>query len=347
MDVSRLGAGRLGIVAGVLGALVAVVLGFLTVGVQATAAPRGMPLAVAVPDGPAGQALAPVVARLTQESGDAVAWRAVDPATAQALLDDAEIYGVLQLNPGAGPVVIVSGAVNPSGTQVAQQVLTGAGQALAAAMAQQSGAAPAPVQVQVVHPVSAAGRTLPLAATALLWLASLVASAAYAGLALRGERGPSIPGRLAAAATATVLGPIVVLGFVLLWDSGLSVPGGAVAFLVLTAAAFALLQGAVLRLLGLAGMALLVPLYLVAPAVAGQVPELLHPAYRVLLWSWSPFRFSTEGLRGLLAGLSTPAVGTGVAVLGTLAVLGLVVLVWPSRRAAQPAVPDREPAAVS
>jgi hypothetical protein len=64
-------------------------------------------------------------------------------------------------------------------------------------------------------------------------------------------------------------------------------------------------------------MAVLGPLYLLAPAVAGQVPELLHPAYRAVLWSWTPFRFSTEGLRSLLQGTPVaPDVATALWVLG-------------------------------
>lgn len=68
-----------------------------------------------------------------------MSWRVADPASARVLLDDAEVYGVLDLDPARGPVVLVSGAVNPSGTQVAQQVLTTAGQALATGLAQQTG----------------------------------------------------------------------------------------------------------------------------------------------------------------------------------------------------------------
>ena len=68
-------------------------------------------------------------------------------------------------------------------------------------------------------------------------------------------------------------------------------------------------------------------MYLLAPAVAGTVPEMLNPTYRTLLWSWTPFRFSTEGLRSLLQGVpDAPDVRTGVIVLASMAVVGLVVL---------------------
>jgi len=92
-------------------------------------------------------------------------------------------------------------------------------------------------------------------------------------------------------------------------------------------------------------MSILGPLYLVAPAVAGQVPELLNPAYRALLWSWTPFRFSAEGLRSLLQGTpDAPDVTTGAWVLAVMLVAGLIVVAWPARSARQEAetyTPDR------
>jgi hypothetical protein len=85
-----------------------------------------------------------------------------------------------------------------------------------------------------------------------------------------------------------------------------------------------------------------------APAVAGQVPELLHPAYRTLLWSWSPFRFPTEAVRSLLLLDGVPPdVRTALWVLGAMAVAGLAVLLWPGRRtAAVPGDPAEAAAAL-
>jgi hypothetical protein len=66
--------------------------------------------------------------------------------------------------------------------------------------------------------------------------------------------------------------------------------------------------------------------------VAGQVPEMLDPAYRTLLWSWTPFRFSTEGLRSLLVGATdAPDVSTGIWVLTGMLAVGLVLVVLPGR----------------
>jgi hypothetical protein len=118
-----------------------------------------------------------------------------------------------------------------------------------------------------------------------------------------------------------------VAGFFALWDSTLPLGWDVLGYLALVGAAFALVQGALLRLLGIRAMAVLGPLYLIAPSVAGQVPELLDPAYRALLWSWTPFRFSTEGLRALLQGGSPNAAQVWVFV--ALAAIGLVGVLLP------------------
>jgi hypothetical protein len=80
-------------------------------------------------------------------------------------------------------------------------------------------------------------------------------------------------------------------------------------------------------------MALLAPLYLLAPAVAGQPPEFLAPAYRAVLWSWTPFRFSAEGLRSLLFFDGAPGIGLPLVVLGAIALGSLLLLLAAPRRA--------------
>lgn len=313
-------AGALALAAAVAGALVAVVLGFLTFGAQATAAPDGVPVAVVAPAG--------VAERVAGHGGGQLAWTVTDSAGARQLLEDKKVYGVLELAPGAATVV-TSGAVNPAGTQVAQQALTGAATALAG-----------PPKQEVLHPVSAAGRTAPLAASALAWIGALVAGLALTQLAKRTGRVVGVGDRFLQVAGAGVLVTAAVAGFFALWDSALPLTAGVLGFVFLAATAFAALQAGLLRLLGLRAMAVLGPLYLVAPAVAGQVPELLNPAYRALLWSWTPFRFSAEGLRSLLQGVpGAPDVTTGLWVLGGLLAAGLLLTLWPGRSAREQAEP--------
>lgn len=335
---------------GVVGAVVATVLGFLTFGAQATSAPDHVPVAVST-TGSAPPQLRAAAEQIAGHGGDAVDWQVVDADRARDLLADKEVYGVLELAAGQRGVtttVVVSGAVNPQGTQIAQQVLTGAAQGLAGALGQQ-GVQVAPPQVETVHPASTAARTAPLAASALLWIGGLVSAMAF-GLLIVREKMPVGPlARATLLASASVLTTAVVLGLLRLWDSELAISGEVVGFVALTAVAFASVQGALLRLLRLRAAAILGPLYLIAPAVAGQVPEMLDPAYRALLWSWTPFRFSTEGLRSLLLGTpDAPDVRTGVLVLGGMALAGLVVMLWPGRsnaeREPEPAEPAREPA---
>ncbi|MDQ0379798.1 ABC transporter permease [Amycolatopsis thermophila] len=331
--------------AALAGALIAVVLGLLTVGVQASVEPHGLPVAVAVPDNGPPQLKAAAQRVLTQ-GGEALSWRVTSPGEGRRLLADKDVYGVLDLSPGQVGVV-VSGAINPSGTQVVQQALTGAGQALAAAMAQATGTAAPPVRVETLHPATPAGRIAPLAVSVLAWIGALAAGALLVVLSERAGRRVGPAARLTQVATTAVLITGVAAGFLALWDSSLPLGWDVLGFILLTAAAFASVQAALLRLLGIRAMAILGPLYLLAPNVAGQVPELLNPAYRILLWSWTPFRFSTEGTRSLLQGTpGAPDVTTGIWVLGAMLVAGLVVALWPPRakRPEPVTTPELQPA---
>ncbi|HEX2133621.1 MAG TPA: ABC transporter permease [Actinophytocola sp.] len=320
---------------GVVGAVVATVLGFLTFGAQATAAPDHLPLAVSTSD----ESVRPAAQRIASQGGDAVAWRVAEPSAARELLADKEVYGILELEAGASsvtPTIVVSGAVNPQGTQVARQVLTGAAQGLAGTLAQH-GVQVAPPRVETVHEASTGARTAPLAVSALLWVGGLVAALAFGMLVVRqGMRvGPLARATLLASVSVLVTGAVV--GLMALWAPDLPLGADVLGFVLLTAVAFAAVQGALLRLLRLRAAAILGPLYLLAPAVAGQVPEMLDPAYRTLLWSWTPFRFSTEGLRSLLQGTpDAPDVRLGLLVLTGMAVVGLVVMLWPGRARPEP-----------
>ncbi|GAA3042064.1 ABC transporter permease [Actinokineospora globicatena] len=306
----------------VAGAVVAAVLGLLTFGSQASARPDAVPLAIAVPD-----ALRPAAEKIAAHGGDAVSWRVDNPESARKALADKEVYGVLELG-GSGPTIVLSGAINPQGSQVAQQVLTGA----AAAMGSQP-------RVETISPASTAGRTAPLAASALLWICGLVAGAGLVVLGKRFALRATAAHRLGLIGGVSLAGVAVVAGFFALWDSALPLDASVLGYLLLIAVAFAAVQGALLRYLGIRAMAILGPLYLIAPAVAGQVPEMLNPVYRALLWSWTPFRFAAEGLRSLLQGTpNAPDVTLGLIVLGSIAVVGLVAVALPDRvKAVQPA----------
>ncbi|WP_410661135.1 ABC transporter permease [Amycolatopsis sp. lyj-112] len=319
---SRRPAGALALLAAVAGALVAVVLGFLTFGAQATVAPDGLPVAVTAAPGP----LEAAANRIATHGGGQLSWRVTSPEEGRKLLEDKEVYGVLELP----STVVVSGAVNPSGTQIAQQALTGAAQAL--------GGTP---KLETLHAASAAARVAPLGLSALAWVGCLAAGAVLLLAGRRMGRDAGVGARFTQIVAAGVLVTGVLAGFLKLWDSSLPLGWDVLGFLFLTATGFAALQTGLLRLLGVRAMAILGPLYLVAPAVAGQVPELLNPAYRAVLWSWTPFRFSAEGLRSLLQGVpGAPDVTTGIWVLTGLLAAGLVLALWPGRSTLQQAEPD-------
>ncbi|MCP2252346.1 hypothetical protein LY13_001085 [Prauserella aidingensis] len=338
MSRHRTRAGALVVGTAVAGALVAIVLGFLTFGAQASARPDGIPVAVAVPEQAPGP-LQAVAERVTGSGGEVVEWRLVEPRQGRTLLENGDVYGVLELGSGAaGPTVttVTSGTVNPAGTQVAQQALATAGGRVAEAIGEVRAADPPPVEEATIHPTGPAARTAPLGASALAWIGGLAGSALLAVQVHRGRLRPGAGARLSHVALIGVLVTGVLAGFLALWDSSLALGWQTLAFVALTATAFAAVQGALLRWLGLPAMALLGPLYLLAPSVASQVPEVLAPAYRLLLWSWTPFRFPTEGLRSLLAGTAgTDQVTVALWVLGSMLVAGLIAVLWPRRSAAE------------
>jgi hypothetical protein len=329
------------LVAGVAGSLLALVLALLTFGVQATVSPHQLPLAVGPSDASQSSALSQISDQVAAQSSDAVAWRKVGSRSeAETLLDQKEIYGALLFSGGPSGLqatVLLSGAVNPNATQIAQPVLVQVGTGVVnAARARSGGQAPAgPPSVVTLHPTSPAGRILPLAGSAMLWLAALVTNivALVLGPRLRGGRSLGRIALAGAAVAGAILATSVVLGLGWLWDSSLPFGWEVAGFLVLVGTAFGLLQAGVLRWLGAAGMAVLVPLYLMAPAVAALPPEVINSTYRALLWSWTPFRFSTEGIRSLMfVGGGVPDVQTALWVFAGIGLLGLLLAVGPGPR---------------
>jgi hypothetical protein len=143
-----------GVLAGVIGALVMVVVGLLTFGVQATVRPSGVPLAVAVPDGPAGAAVMPVVQRIADRGGDATSWTVTTADDAATALRVGAVFGYLSLAPapdgGLAVSATTSGALHPSATQVAEEVLRDAAAAV-------QDTPPAHTAVTVMDPVSPGG----------------------------------------------------------------------------------------------------------------------------------------------------------------------------------------------
>ncbi|WP_239154073.1 hypothetical protein [Amycolatopsis sp. FDAARGOS 1241] len=184
--------------------LAAAVLGFLTFGAQATVAPDHVPVAVSAPPGPL-QALAYQIAG---HGGSRLDWRVTDPGQTRNLLADKEVYGVLELRERPAATVVLAGAVNPAGTQVTQQALAGAAQALPANRGSDS----------CTRRARRAGSSRwPRARSR--GLGKLVAGAVL--VRLGGGRRISVPVRLAQVLGVGVLVTGVLAGFMTLWDSAL------------------------------------------------------------------------------------------------------------------------------
>lgn len=332
------------LIATVAGVLIASILGLLTFGAQATVHPDGVPVAIAVADGPAATQLKAAALQVPARAGEQLDVRMTPPSDARSMLLDKEVYGVLELSAteeGPAAKVVVSGAVNPTGTQVAQQALTSAGQGLLTGIAQQTGGTAGAVQVEQIHPASPAGRAAPLALSALAWIGCMVAGAALTVLGERNGSRVGAGGRILTGVAVSVLLTGALAGFLRLWDAGLPLAAEVVGMILLTTLAFVALQAGVFHWLGIKAMAILAPLYLIAPAVASQVPEILHPWYRNGLWSWTPFRFPTEALRSLLNGTpDAPDVMLAVWVLGGMLVVGALLLALPRPSAGEEAEPD-------
>lgn len=310
------------LVPALIGGVAATVLALLTFGVQATVNPDHIPLAVGADDSSSAAAIGRLTQGISARGGDQVSWQVVQSrADAETLLDTKQVYGALLFNPtqsGLEATVLLSGGVNPNATSVAQQILSGVAQGVGAKW-----------EVEMIHPTSAAGRAVPLAATALLWLTALVANIVtlVLGPRLRGGTPLGRAGVFGVAAFASVIGTGVVAGLAWLWDSSLPIDWSVAGFLALTGLAFALLQAAALRWLGIAAVALLGPFYLMAPAVAGLPPELINPTYRALLWSWTPFRFSTEAVRSLMfLGGGAPDVQPAILLMFAIAIGGAILV---------------------
>lgn len=163
-----------------------------------------------------------------------------------------------------------------------------------------------PVKVETVHPAGPVVRASPLAASALAWVGCLAAGAVLTLLQIGG---------------VTVLITAVPAGLLALWDFWLPVLlGGAWFHRALTAAGFAAAQADLLRMLGLRAMAVLGPLYLVAPGrgrsgTGGRDAEPCRPHAAVVMDSL------------LVGATDAPDVRMGIWMLA----VGLVVVLWPAR----------------
>lgn len=253
--------------------------------------------------------------------------------------------------PGAVKILINEGMNTQAATAVKQilgQVMKGIGLELSKQMLALVGQrapqipvstaaallAPITVEEQAVHPVGAnnASGGAPNMLTQIMWLGSMVTSI-FMFLAAQREKSRG-SGRWKVVFSQTAAGLLIIpaaSGF-LIWMAtswyGMEIgePANAWLFLWLAGTAFFLLQSALLNLLGMPAIGLLVLLLFFSMPLINMAPEFLPEATKDWLYSWTPFRFVTQGLRNIFYFGGTDAMSESYTVLWWLIGSCLVLL---------------------
>lgn len=173
--------------------------------------------------------------------------------------------------------------------------------------AAQSLLTPFTAQEIVVHPVGMnnGGGNAPNMLTQIMWMGSLVISIC---LFFASQAARAAGGRWGVAAGQALAGLVLTAGAsgFLVWMAsswyGMEIAdlGATWLFLWLAAAAFFLMQSALLSWLGMPAIALLVLLLFFSLPVIGMAPEFMPQATQDWLYSWTPFRYAASGLRSQL-----------------------------------------------
>lgn len=148
------------------------------------------------------------------------------------------------------------------------------------------------------------GGNAPTTLTQIIWITTLISSAIIF-MALRKSQENKIKPlgfvyQLAAGLLFTSVNALIVL-YLASHILDLHVPDywAVYGFLVFASGMFFLMQGALLNWLGLGGMPILVLLFFFSNPVLALAPEMLPDVTKTWLYSWTPFRFSVEGLRSI------------------------------------------------
>jgi hypothetical protein len=316
----------------VLGVL-ALQLGFIAsyLGAFHAPEPRRIPLAVAAPDGTAGQ----LAARLDALPGEPVHARAVtDAAEARRLIDDREVYGALVVGPGGEDRLLVASAAGPA-------VATALTTVLERVEAQQHRR----LTVEDVRPPEPRdARGLSGFYLVIGWVVG-----GYLVAAILGIGGGNRPanrhralirlGALAAYAVASGVGGALVA------ETVLSALTGHFAALSAFGALLVFAVGAVTMalqvLLGIPGIGVAIVLFVILgnPSAGGAYPAPLLPPFWAAIGPWLPPGAGTDGVRAITY-FGGAGVGRDCAVLAVYALAGAALtLLFAGHRG-----PDREPA---
>ncbi|MFC4601400.1 YhgE/Pip domain-containing protein [Cohnella hongkongensis] len=296
--------------------------------------------------------------KLTGNSALPVVWSVVDSEEqARAGLDEREYYGALVLpadlsrgllslaapEPKPAEVtILVNEGLNTQAATVVRQMMDQAMRMAALELSRQmlgrlgqlseqipAGTAqafltPIVVKEEMVHSPGAnhANGNAPGLLTQIMWIGSLVTAMS---LFLAGQKAGG--GRWASVALQASIGlgiTGIASGFVVWMASSwygmeLANAGETWMLLWLAAAAFFLLQSSLLNWIGLPAMALLVLLMFFSMPLLSMAPEFLSQATRDWIYSWTPLRFASGGLREVMYFGGWSAVGSNATVLWSLA----------------------------
>ncbi|WP_308636885.1 YhgE/Pip domain-containing protein [Paenibacillus silvisoli] len=226
----------------------------------------------------------------------------------------------------AGTVnMLLQAAMNNVGGQLSKQLLQEIGAHTAQISVKAAGAllTPFTVSTQIAHPIGAnqANGSAPTLLTQMLWLGALVTSITLFLASQQAMKAGA--GRLQTVLAQLVTGLVILTGATafLIWMAdawyGMEIADWTQLWLILllSGAAFFLLQTALLRWIGMAAIPLMVLLFFFSMPVINMAPEMLPGAAKDWLYSWTPLRYAASGLRSAMY-----FDGTGMG--GTYRVLG-------------------------
>jgi YhgE/Pip-like protein len=208
--------------------------------------------------------------------------------------------------------------------QQSEQISVGAAQAVLT---------PILVQEESVHPVGVnnANGNAPGMLTQVMWIGSLVTAILL--LLVTQKTIAAVARRWTVIISQTVMGLVVICGLsgFLVWMASswygmeLTQAGDTWVFLWLAGTAFFLLQSALFNWIGLPAIPILILLMFFSMPVLNMAPEFLSQATQDWLYSWTPLRFVTAGLREVMYFGGLESVSTNATVLwgiaGTFVVL--------------------------
>ncbi|MCD7034377.1 YhgE/Pip family protein [Metabacillus sp. GX 13764] len=165
---------------------------------------------------------------------------------------------------------------------------------------------PIALKTDTIHQTgdNSGGGNAPTTLTQIIWITTLISSAIIFTAVRKAHSNTIKPigflYQLLAGAVFTAVNALIVL-YLAAGVLDLHVPDywAVYGFMLFASFMFFLMQGALLNWLGFGGMPILVLLFFFSNPVLALAPEMLPDVTKTWLYSWTPFRFSVEGLRSI------------------------------------------------